>query len=278
MFKPYINQTGGLKNSSYISTIIEKLNRKHNQTTSIKRHINNSITNTGHGCLFLGSSSMLKGNYKNIRVLVGAQFSHGNLNISSFGGQCNKGEKTIHTIIRETIEEIFNFIPTMKIITDIEEFISSNTAIYYIQQMPHSEAYTYIFDISILGDFIIIINNNNPGLQIKLPHPVGKSLYLTNYVSNDNFTDMSSVHGNINGLSHLTTINIIQFMIDRQIDYKYSSPSLNEIKYLSFPSLFKLMESIPKDYYDLYNQKTQTRERLRFDRILVKILTNLDIT
>jgi hypothetical protein len=268
-------QFGGYKKNAFISNIILKLSYNKKQTADIKRYINNKKTDTGHGCIFLGSSSNMIGEDANIRILVGIH-SNGN-KIGIFGGKSERGEKVIHTMIRETIEEIFNFKPILNMITMIEQYLNENTDYYYIQKMENSDAYSYIFDISILGDFINIMkyySNNN--LKIKLPDPSDNKLYLLNYISRDNFLDKSSVHGTVNGISDELTINLTQFMIDRQIDniYKMShSNSLNEIKYLSFPSLFKLIDSLSKEgSYNVYNQSTKRRERVSFERILIIIL------
>jgi hypothetical protein len=62
-------------------------------------------------------------------------------------------------------------------------------------------------------------------------------------------------------------------MIDRHIhDYVYVD-SLNEIKYLSFASLNKLLTSLTKgEPYKIYNFNTRTREKINFERVFIKIL------
>jgi hypothetical protein len=274
-------QCGGYKKNALISNIILKLSCNKKQTAIIKRSINNKITKTGHGSIFMGSSSTMAGSDANIRILVGI---HSNKNeIGIFGGKSEDDEKVIHTMIRETIEEIFNFKPTLEMVTMIEQFLNENTDCYYIQKMgnPDAYAYSYIFDISILGDFINIMKYySNNKLEIKIPDPSGKQLYLVNYISKEKFSDKSSVHGILDGKLDRTselTINLTKFMIDRQI-YTHRMPhshSLNEIKYLSFPSLFKLIDSLSKEgSYNVYNQSTNRRERVSFERILIKILNS----
>jgi hypothetical protein len=63
-------------------------------------------------------------------------------------------------------------------------------------------------------------------------------------------------------------------------DWHLTVPSLNEVKYLSFPSLFKLQDEFRRTgRYNLYNPITKSRESLELDRLLVNILSGplLDI-
>jgi hypothetical protein len=119
------SQRGGFKNNSYIIDIIRNINRITNQDRHIKKIINNMITNTGHGSIFLGTAGNMTESDMGIRILVGTQYRRNVLNINVFGGKSNRGEKVIHTMIRETIEEIFNFIPSRDLINRLELFINS---------------------------------------------------------------------------------------------------------------------------------------------------------
>lgn len=267
-------QLGGYKNNSHVSQLILTLSQIKGQTADIKKSINNKITNTGHGSIFLGSSSTMRGGNRNIRILVGAHFHRHNLKIGLFGGKCNKDEKTIHTMIRETIEEIFNFKPSMEIIVAIEDFLNIHTDFYYIYKMEYSDSYSYLFDISILGNFIEIINSINNGLEIILPYPSGAKFPIIKYLSNDNFSDNSSVYGKLDGIdTNNKTIYLIPFLTERYINKRIHVDSLNEIKYLSFPSIEKIFSSIHSGQYELYNHTTRRRETIKFDGLFIKILT-----
>lgn len=268
------NQLGGY-NNSYVARLILTISNIKNQTADIKRTINNKITNTGHGSIFLGSSSYMKGGERNIRILVGAHFHSDELKIGLFGGKCNKDEKTIHTMIRETIEEIFNFKPSIEIILAIENYLNIHTNFYYIYKMENSNAYSYLFDVSILGNFIEIINSINNRLEIIFPYPSGARFPIIKYLSNDNFSDMSSVYGKLDGIdTNNKTIDLITFMRERYINKRIYIYSLNEIKYLGFPALGKILNSIDTMHYNLYNYTTRERENIKIDKLLYKFLTS----
>ena len=270
------SQKGGFKNNSYIIDIIRNINRITNQDRHTKKIINNMKTNTGHGAIFLGTSSSMTDGDKEIRILVGTQYRGRGLNINVFGGQCERDEKTIHTMIRETIEEIFNFIPSRELINRIELFINSlPNSYYYIHDITEGRnAFSYIFDVGILGDFIEIINTTNRRQKLIVPYPGGREFILSDYILYVNFSDKSSVHGIVDGeIAEHNTIDLKQFMIDRYVDRKTPVHSLNEIRYLSFPSLFKLKdEFIRTRRYNIYNPITKSRESLELDRLLVNIL------
>ena len=269
------NQKGGYVNDSYILKIINTLNIITDQSPAEKNHINNKITNTGHGSIFLGSSSSMEGGDKDIRILVAAQYTRYGLKMSLFGGKCDAGEKTINTMIRETIEEIFNFKPSREIILSIESFIISKPDIYFIHKMENSDAYSYVFDVSILGDFIEIINSINNGMPLIIPYPNGRIYPLISYLSKNKYSDESSVHGKQSGSSY-NTIDLIKFMKERYIDNHRKMPpdSLNEIKFLSFPRLNNINRRISSGTYDIYNSNTKNRETIEIERIFLKILTS----
>jgi len=286
------NQLGGYINTSKMSKIIVKLSTEYNQTPQNKIDINNSITNTGHGSIFLGSSARLENGDKNIRILIGAHYSsHGKLKIGVFGGGCERGELTIDTIIRETIEEIFNIIPNEIIIENIRGFLNTNTDYYFIVPTNTSintrRAYSYIFDVSVLGDFIKIMIDNNPNLQIPTINNTMSNL-STYLISNAQFTDESSFDG-INNPSSLTylfsmfgfrnnpTIDLIKFIQERKVGRKYRDEhkqiGLNEIRYLSFASLDKILASISSKNYNMFNFTNNKRESLDFQDLFLKLLT-----
>ena len=282
------NQLGGYINTSKMSKIIVKLSTEYNQTPQNKIDINNSITNTGHGSIFLGSSARLENGDKNIRILIGAHYSsHGKLKIGVFGGGCERGELTIDTIIRETIEEIFNIIPNKTIIENIRGFLNTNTDYYFIVPTSSGRAYSYIFDVSVLGDFIKIMIDNNPNLQIPTINNTMSNL-STYLISNAQFTDESSFDG-INNPSSLTylfsmfgfrnnpTIDLIKFIQERKVGRKYRDEhkqiGLNEIRYLSFASLDKILASISSKNYNMFNFTNNKRESLDFQDLFLKLLT-----
>jgi hypothetical protein len=282
------NQYGGYVKSSFVSQIIIDISRRNNQTPENKRGINMSITNTGHGCILLGSSSRLEGGSRNIRMLVGAHFARNRtLKIGTFGGKCNMDELTIDTMIRETIEEIFNFETSQVMINSIREYLNINTDYYYIFKLGDSNAYSYIFDISILGDFIRIIDIINRPLNIALYIPANDGFSnINSYLdSNVKYSDTSSFNGinneSIEGATG-TTIKLVEFMRNRYLSKRIfetyrqlgirMAHGLNEIKYLSFASLSKLIASAPSGRYDLFNFTKNRLENLKINRLLIKLL------
>jgi hypothetical protein len=275
------NQYGGYITSSLASHIIRNLSTTHNQTADMKRYINRSITNTGHGSIFIGSSARLENGDRNIRILVGAHFArHGKLKIGVFGGKCNPDEMTLDTVIRETIEEVFNFPATPSMIYHIRIFLNENPDFYYIYQVSVNEskpAYSYFFDVSILGDFIRIIKGI-PELQntvLLIPANEGMSNVENFLQTNINMTDLSSFDGP-NSVGFNTTIKLVEFMKVRYISWKLKQikkeSGMDEIKYLSFVSLRKLVAAIPYQRYDLYNFTKNKRENLEMQSFLIKLL------
>ena len=281
------NQHGGYIKNSFVSQIISDISKTNNQTDDIKRHINKSITNTGHGSLFFGSSNRLEEGEQNIRILVGAHFSHGKLQIGVFGGKCEPDEMTIDTVIRETIEEIFNFPATDLMIRYIRDYLNDNTEFYYIYQVSRSDikpAYSYIFDVSILGDFIRIIKNISQRQNTIFLIPANEGMAnVENYLeSNIKIKGCSSFDSKYNSGTD-TTIKLVEFMKTRYISWKLKKmqmdrgvkkrPGMDEIKYLSFVSLKKIVAAIPSKHYNLFNFTTNQREYLEMQWFLIKILT-----
>lgn len=277
------NQHGGYIKSSFASQIIKKISFIHNQTAYMKLSINCSITNTGHGSVFLGSSTRLENSDRNIRILVGAHFSKGKLKIGVFGGKCEKGEMTIDTVIRETIEEVFNFPASPSMIYHIRMFLNDNPDFYYIYQVGESINYSYIFDVSILGDFIRIIKEIPELNKIVLLIPSDDGLAnVEHFVQNNiNMKDLSSFDGP-NSVGIDTTIKLIEFIKTRYISWKLlklqkdrgikKKTGMDEIKYLSFVSLRKLVTASLNQRYDLYNFTRNRRENLEMQQFLVKLL------
>jgi len=274
--RKYLEQKGGLKHKSFITQVINRINTINNQTIVEKTQFNNKVGG-GHGSLLLGSSSSFKGGEKMIRILVSAQYrsNKSNIKISSFGGGSEPGEIAIHTMIRETIEEIFNFIPNKNIIVNIERYLLSDNVIndYYIYDNDGS--YTYIFDVSILGNFIDIIIKNGIN-RISLPVPHGIELKLIDYLDNSTFNDLSSVDSTqiIGSENKNLTIKLTRFMSDRIIDNYRFVHSLNEVYYISFPCLHDII-NISKDHneYYLYNYKINKRFTIEFLAYFKRMLT-----
>ncbi len=280
------HQRGGHITSSFVGQIIIDISSRANQTPEYKRTVNRSITNTGHGSIFLGSSSRLEGGDRNIRMLLGAHFARqGQLKIDTFGGRCNRNEMTLDTVVRETIEEIFNFKPEQNIITRIREFLNTNTELYYILSVGRTHtAYSYIFDVSVLGDFIRIIDqllNEGSITGLVIPLTDGYS-NIMNYLDNNvKFSDSSSFSGRNREPGPNCTINLVEFIKERYISRSFiqmqrqmniNTRGLNEIKYLSFTSLSKLLASVPSGRYNLWNFNKNRRENIIIKDLLQRIL------
>jgi hypothetical protein len=268
--------------TSFVSRIIVDLSTRFEQTHEMKQRINNSITNTGHGSIFLGTSARLEGGERNIRMLVGAHFArHGTFKIGTFGGKCNRDEITINTVIRETIEEVFNIPVDDRMVDAIRYYLNTNTNLYYISQIStRSIAFSYIFDVSVLGEFIRIIKQENAAFFIPTNDGLSNiSLYLQ---SNIQFSDMSSFNEDRPSFGNGTTINLVKFLRDRNISHKmqetykrlnfHKSSGQDEVKYLSFVSLFKLVEAAPSGKYQLYNFNKHRRENLYMQSFLASLM------
>jgi hypothetical protein len=209
------------------ATIISSLSTKYSQTPDNKRDINKKTSECGHGCIFIGK---LKQDSSNLRMLVGAHHCDSGLKIGVFGGGHKKGETVLDTVIREAIEEIFNFKPDITIIINIKKYLNDHPELYFIFQLhDSSKAYSYMFDVDILGEFVRIIKEFDTRIK-----------YKYKYLSDSEF-------------------NLVDFMIKRQINIIGDIEGLDEIKYLSFTSLHKL---VGKKKYRLYNFKTNERAKL----------------
>jgi len=279
-----MSHRGGFISSSHISRIIRELSEKNGETPEVKLSVNNSIiANTGHGSIFLGTSANYEGGDRNIRMLIGAHFARSvPLNINVFGGRTERGEITIDTVIRETIEEIFNFNPSRTMIEEIRYFLNHNTQTYFIFQISEtSRAYCYVFDVSILGDFIRIISSM--GIIYNIPREIaGRTIADRNiaeyYVPNIEFTDLSSFNGNHTYRSIGSTISLSEFLRDRYISRERAlhgrRSGLNEIKYLSFASLGKLVVAArTSGRYEVYNFVKGRREILPMKDFFRDLLT-----
>ena len=277
---------GGNITSSIASHIIRKLSIRYEQTAEKKRYINSTVTNTGHGSIFLGSSSRMEGGDRTIRILVGAHFArYGKLKIGVFGGKCEQDEMTLDTVIRETIEEIFNFKVSAKIIYYIRNFLNENPDFYFIYQISDkTRAYSYFFDVSILSDFIRIISDT-PALKKMnyfIPSKDGLSNVENFLQTNISMKDRSSFDGPFSeGIE--STIKLIEFMRARYISFRlkelykkigiYTEPGMDEVKYLSFVTLSKLLAAVPEGCYKLFNFPNNKRdEELQMQELLIKIL------
>ena len=139
-----------------------------------------------------------------------------------------------------------------------------------------------------MGNFINIINiiNRQRNVAFFVPTTTGLTnihLYLNNNIA---FSDESSFSGRGQVVGTGNTINLVEFMRERYLSRKMFSTfkdlgikkasGLYEIKYLSFVSLSKLLDSVPSGSYDLFNFVKNTRERLEMQYFLIKLL-NKDI-
>jgi hypothetical protein len=101
--------------------------------------------------------------------------------------------------------------------------------------------------------------------------------------ANIKFSDTSSFSGFNPEVGPDNTIKLIEFMRNREISdgiletykrLKINRPSgLDEVKYLSFVSLSKLLVSAPYGKYRLFNFIKNRRENLRMKNLLLKILS-----
>ena len=273
-------QTGGMKKNTSVTTLIIRMSTKNNQTRDDKRRISltQHFNKVGHGCIFLGSSSSMGGDTR-LRILLSAQYRYavGNTTLSllNFGGKSEPGEDTITTVIREAIEEIFNFEPSSAILNQIKEYLLKDDILdlFYIIQGGTGSC-TYIFDVSILGNFIHIICKNEPGKKIKLPVPnppqgpvVSKQINLIDYLDTRKYLDFSSVDPDPTkaqampaGTNKNLSILLEKFMEDRVLTEPHFKPGLNEVKFLSFSNFGSLYAEINNPDYHLKNSSTGLRE------------------
>jgi hypothetical protein len=99
--------------------------------------------------------------------------------------------------------------------------------------------------------------------------------------TNINMKDLSSFDGP-NSVGTDSTIKLVEFMKTRYISWKFLKmqkdmgikkiSGLDEIKYLSFVSLKKIVDAVPFQRYDLYNFTKNKRENLEMQQFLVKLL------
>jgi hypothetical protein len=238
-----------------IENIIDILNKKHKQTDEIKLKINNKKINTGHGAIFLGKDT-------SVRILVGIHFENNKLNgetgmnLNFFGGGSDYCEPVLQTVIRETLEELFNINPLEKYVKNIFEHLCSPSIInkYYIFTNKKN-SYSYIFNIKILTDIVKIICGFSKEVQIKLPinSIKYKSINLCNYYKNGEF-------------------DLKKFLKDREIPSlkKVKFHSLNEIKYISYPKLSEILKN--ETEYNIMNFNTGTRSKITYSKFIKKFL------
>ena len=147
------------------------------------------------------------------------------------------------------------------------------------QVSPNHIAYSYVFDVSILGDFIRIISSigvyNIPREPVHMTS--ADSNIAEYYVPNTEFTDLSSFNGNHPYGSIGSTISLSEFLKDRYISTERArrgrGNGLNEIKYLSFASLGKLVVAArTTGRYDVYNFVNNRRESLIMQDFLRNLL------
>ena len=187
----------------------------------------------------------------------------------------------IDTVIRETIEEIFNFKATIYMIEEIRNFLNNNTQAYFIFQVSeHHRAYSYVFDVSILGDFIRIISQlgRDRNTAYYIPTKTGLTIINNYYKPDVEFTDLSSFNGNHPYIGIDSTIKLSDFLRDRYVSRDRRDRSgLNEIKYLSFASLAKLVYSAQTNgLYEIFNFTNSRREMMQMQDFLRNLL-NKDI-
>lgn len=233
-----------------MNSILNKLSSYHNQTTDMKIAINNTNAIAGQGSVFIGSFD------NELRILIGAHFGSKSVSepstemkIGVFGGSNEANELIIDTVIRETMEEIFNYTPTPEMVKSIRDFLNTNTD-YYVHQMT-SNSYSYIFDLNMLGEFIKRINAINSNVMI----PIKTGLVnLNNYLVDDIF-------------------NLVGFIIDRDIVQVAAKKGLYEVKYLSLPSLKNICSTENK--YSILNFNTKERQLLNYQPIFIKLKESL---
>jgi hypothetical protein len=240
---------GGTRNQR----LIDSINKRTQQTTKERLDINNLVLYpSGHGAIFIGYD-----NNNKLRILTGAEYKRGGLEISFFGGSSNRGETVLQTVIRETVEELLNLNTTKLIVSKIESYLISNPNLYHIIRYSTS-AYSYVFDIDVLATFIQLIysiNNSNIIVYLPINNMSRESIILNNYLIGNDF-------------------NIVRFMQDREIQStkKIQFHSLNEVKFLSFPEIKNLIAELNTNTYNLMNMKTRKRINLPIGRIVTKIL------
>jgi hypothetical protein len=170
-------------------------------------------------------------------------------------------------MIRETIEEIFNFKPSPAIIASIESYLNGHGSDSYQIVAYDRSSYTYIFDISTLGNFIEQMNNN------------GETRF-NKYMLRGSFPpgDQSSVTDNmftnfIGCRSNSLTIDLPRFMQERPVPTVRPGHGLNEYYAIGFPVLDDLQtRARATGKYNFFNEVTKTRESLAMTDILMGLI------
>jgi hypothetical protein len=161
---------GGVREDSLGSRIIKLLNEKY----PVDKMKINSEENKNGGVLFIGNSYNEPGK---IRMLIGV---NSNDEIDIFGGKPDPNEKVIYTAIREAIEEIFNIKPDTNKLNNIIDYIISHPKIYYVYE-SFTSSYTYIFDVSFLGNIIWYLTNEEREI-VPIQISKDKNIILNNYL------------------------------------------------------------------------------------------------
>lgn len=247
---------GGYIGESKVSKLIDQINKKN----GLHAH---TLTK-GAGCILLGTTTK---DSNEVRVLCGVTTDN---KISSFGGNCNQGENSLHCTIRETIEELFYIKPSQFEMHAIETYLNTNPEKKYIFY-----GHTYIFDISILGNIITEMVKVNPS-------PWNQYLY-DNYVNTGHFSppgpsvDYTSLI--IKG-KHGHTFDIHKFMKKRDVFYSTfqaimgSSLAPKEIDWLSFPTLNNLLMN--NAGYNIYSEITHNRSYRPYRGIFAKAIKEIN--
>lgn len=230
-----LEQNGGYKDYNIIQIIKNISQTDISQTNKNKININNKINkNAGVIILFPHKNS--------IYILCGITRQN---KINTFGGLSENGESVIYTAIREFIEEVFNFIPSNKILNNVIKYITLNHDSYLVYNFL-GNSYTYIFDISIIENIIDICLKNNIK-YIQLDHK--KYIKLKKYIPN---------------------IKLDNFIQDRIITFRKSWNGLNEVPVLISIELFNLVNIISKN-----QQISIHHKKYKIDNILIKIIMQL---
>jgi hypothetical protein len=155
--KYILDQIGGHKSLSL--RVLNKYNKRHPQSHDFRETINKSV-DTDAGVNIIGENENL------LCILTNTEYRYNKKNkkydhqISTFGGGSNKnGEQIIETAIRETIEELFNIVPTTYALHAITSYVTTQAYHddYYITEAKggnNSTYYCYTFDVSVIGIII----------------------------------------------------------------------------------------------------------------------------
>jgi hypothetical protein len=227
------------------------------------------------GVAFIGSLSNDPGR---IRILCGKErrWNAGALAyedvLSTFGGRIEVGETVLTGLIRETIEEIFNFIPSAAIIGNLTRYLTTTGLNSYkiIRMGGGANNYVYIFDVSTLGNFIEEISRSG--------NHVFDAYFLrgsfTNNASVPSFNQANFVLG-----GRHVTVNLPVFMRNRPIPVANPGGGLNEIRNIGFPNIRDLAAGVlaAPHQYNFFNETTRrgvagVRDLLRARGVLRELL------